>query len=72
MRSHSRTQPQVSSFAAMVIVTAGITHYPLPKNSVFHHKYGRASLTGTVRVIRRAVSQFQQADSSEIPLFFSW
>jgi hypothetical protein len=32
----------------------------------------RFGFTGTLRVIRRAVSQFQQAGSAEIPLFFSW
>lgn len=32
----------------------------------------RLGFTGTLRVIRRAVSQFQQADEAEIPLFFGW
>ncbi|MBE9043376.1 hypothetical protein IQ255_02955 [Pleurocapsales cyanobacterium LEGE 10410] len=30
------------------------------------------SFTGTLRILRRAISQFQQALPSSLPYFFSW
>ena len=30
------------------------------------------SFTGTLRIVRRAISQFQQALPSSLPYFFSW